>query len=55
MSIPADIPPYELTELVPDFLKVYCNRTLFSLCHLSDPGVDVQAKHLNVKSCVLRL
>ena len=32
MSIPADIPPYELTELVPDFLKVYCNSVLPSYC-----------------------
>jgi len=27
MSITADIPPYELTELVPDFLKVYCEAS----------------------------
>ena len=25
MSITVDTPPYQLTELVPDFLKVYCN------------------------------
>ncbi|KAF9648447.1 hypothetical protein BDM02DRAFT_3180162 [Thelephora ganbajun] len=30
MSIAADIPPYEFTELVPDFLKVYCNPILSS-------------------------